>query len=283
MPLDLFRRLILPAATSLLGGCAALTNYVEPDGPRYAADHASRDALRAPGEALRVVSYNVQFGERIDEAIRELAERPELKDADVILLQEMDAEGVDAIARALHLSYVYYPASVHTNGRDFGNAILTPWRIRADRKVVLPHASPTNAQRRIAVRAEIETDRLTFAAYSVHTETPWLGLKARLEQARAVVEDAGDGLPAVIGGDFNTADPGSIAQTREIFARGHFEHVTGGVGGTKKTGPFNFGLDHVFTRGFEARAAGKIANNEASDHAPVWVELGAPSKVARLD
>ena len=46
-------------------------------------------------------------------------------DADVLLLQEMDAEGTRRVAAALGLSWVYRPAIHHrVTGRDFGEPAL---------------------------------------------------------------------------------------------------------------------------------------------------------------
>lgn len=262
------------ALATLAAGCGSLHNYTDPDGPRYSGSYAV--APDRPAEPLRVVSFNIKFGDAVDAAIEELSSA-ELAGADVILLQEMDAAGVDRLARALQLAYVYYPASVHKNGRDFGNAVLTRWSIQGDRKLLLPHQSPTNGQRRIAVETTIATDHGTLRAYSVHLETPWLGLRGRLDQARTVrdLAAAGEG-PVVIAGDFNTGDPGSLDQTRALFEDAGFVWATRGVGVTSIGGPFESALDHVFTRGLALENAGKRLT-QASDHLPVWVQLHVPS------
>lgn len=61
---------------------------------------------------LRIVSFNIKFGRRIDAAIEVLG-TGNLRGADVLALQEMDEVGVERIARALKLNYVYYPGSIH--------------------------------------------------------------------------------------------------------------------------------------------------------------------------
>lgn len=263
----------LLASALFFTGCGTLPNYTEAEGPRYSASYATQRV--SAGGPLKVVSFNIRFGEAIDAAIDELTHKAALSQADVILLQEMDATGVDRVARALGLAYVYYPASVHTNGRDFGNAVLTPWSITGDRKVLLPHESPANGQRRIAVETTIATDRGTIRAYSVHLETPWLGLRGRLDQARTVLEEAvALGGPLVIAGDFNTGDPGSLDQTRALFENAGFVWASRGVGATS-SGLFETALDHVFTRGLEPLQSGKEVTR-ASDHLPVWVDLRLP-------
>lgn len=274
----MWRILTFPCALLAAACGSALPNYTDRDGPRYSGSYARSD--RQLSEPLRVVSFNIKFGEAIDEAITELSQDEHLAQADVILLQEMDAAGVDRIARALELSYVYYPASSHRHGKDFGNAVLSRWPITGDRKVLLPHESPTNGQRRIAVEATIRTDRGELRAYSVHTETPWLGLRGRLDQAAEVLKHAGaNSGPIVVGGDFNTGDPGSLDETRALFEESGFLWASRGSGPTSPGTILNLTLDHVFTRGLAPLGAGSTFT-VASDHQPVWVELQLPREFA---
>jgi len=123
-------------------GCRAVLNYQSPLGPRYAGLPASAPggAPAVGNHALRVVTYNVQWGRRVERAINVLKTRAPLTDADIVVLQEMDAEGTRRIAEALGMGWVYYPAAVHPKrGSDFGNAILSRWPIVADEKQMLPH------------------------------------------------------------------------------------------------------------------------------------------------
>ena len=139
---SLSRSLAVAALVAASSACATRANFVDVAGPRYAADYARRRSApqRPSGAApergtLKVVSYNVRYGEKIEEAIDVLARTRELADAQVILLQEMNPQGVDRIARELGCDYVYYPASLRRSGRDFGNAVLTRGRIVADARV----------------------------------------------------------------------------------------------------------------------------------------------------
>jgi hypothetical protein len=95
--------LLLGLVASL--GCATATNYTEPNRPRYAGAHAEETRPAAsPDGALRVVTFNIEYAKRIDAALEALRSHPELRGADVIALQEMDAPGVERIARALALN-----------------------------------------------------------------------------------------------------------------------------------------------------------------------------------
>jgi endonuclease/exonuclease/phosphatase family metal-dependent hydrolase len=257
---------------ALSSACATKANYVEPAGPRYAADYSVSEGTTAA--TLKVVSYNVRYGLEVDEAIEVLARTPVLADADVVLLQEMHPFGVDRIARALDCSYVYYPASRRTSGRDFGNAVLTRGRIAEDEKVLLPHVNPFNRQSRIAVRTGLELGAHRLQAYSVHTETPYLNARKRTDQIETLLGSvSGDGGPCLIAGDFNTMGRGSLRSFDSSFAARGFERATAGCGSTFELGPVGFALDHVFVRGLEVVDAGVVAGAGASDHAPIWVEL----------
>lgn len=151
--------------------------------------------------------------------------------------------------------------------RDFGNAVLTRWPIIDDEKIILPHKNPVDGRQRIAVRAVIDTPVGILEAFSVHNETPWLGPRARLEQAQAVLQVAREAAGwAVIAGDFNTGDPGSLSATIELYAQEGFVWVSHHGGDELGT------LDNTFARQSASLASGSIATN-ASDHEPQWVRL----------
>ena len=216
-----------------------------------------------------MVTFNIKFGDEYERAGQELASDPRLSLADIVLLQEMDATRTDAIARQLGMAYVYYPGSVHTNGRDFGNAVLSRWPILSDSKLILPHRNPTDGRIRIAVQATVATPLGDVAAYSVHTETPWLGPRARLEQAGAVLDHArASELSSLAGGDFNTGDPGSLDQTVEMFRAGGFAWASSDAGDTAGS----YSLDHIFVRRLTPLVSGSVGT-QASDHRPSWAQL----------
>ena len=255
--------LLLAAIT----GCATARNYPDPAGPRFAGQYAGQ----APPRALRVVSYNVKYGRNVAAAAALLASDPRLKDADVIALQEMDEAGVDCIARRLGVNYVYYPAAVHpADHRNFGNAILSPWPIEEDAKLVLPHPGRFRKMRRIAVAATVRVwGELPVRVFSVHFETPGgLGPKAKRDQARAVVESAAAYPRVLVAGDFN--GHGFIG---DVFPAAGYLWLTRNVGHTIS----HFSWDHVLARGLrptDCASVGRVPNSfQASDHIPVWAEL----------
>ncbi len=263
---------IVAVLSGLLISCTREPNYLHPRGPRYAGDHTTSEP--SPRAALRVVSYNLLLGRKVDVAIAALRTEP-LAGADLVLMQEMDAAGVDRIARALGLRYVYYPASIK-KGRDWGNAILSRWPIRADHKVLLPHPDPYSNTRRIAVAATIDLGDDQLLVYSVHTNTPTLGMASRLEQLNAILVDAGDTSPAVIGGDFNTSDPGSKRKLLELLAKNNIRWASNRATASNSRLGVDFTLDFIFARGLVAGASGTFAGEAGSDHRPIWVVLRMP-------
>ncbi len=267
------RHALVLAVALACSGCELAENYLDPSGPRYSGNYADNAQPAAMADELRVVTFNIKFGEEYEAAAHELSSEPKLAAADVILLQEMDAPRTDAVARELAMNYVYYPGSVQDNGRDFGNAVLSRFPIVDDAKLILPHRNPMDGRIRIAVQATLSTPAGEVSAYSVHTETPWLGPRARLEQASAVRDHAlASDRSVIAGGDFNTSDPGSLDETVGLFRSSGFEWASSDSGDTAGA----FTLDHIFVRKLVAGANGSVST-QASDHRPEWALVGFAS------
>jgi endonuclease/exonuclease/phosphatase family metal-dependent hydrolase len=250
-----------------VSACATARNYTSVEGPRFDTRHGIPEARLAT--TVRVVTFNIKFGEKIDSAIDALAGSPRLRDLDILTLQEMDAEGVARIAEALSLNSVYFPSAVHPkSGRDFGNAVLSPWPIDGGRKVRLPYESRGQGLQRSATAATVLVGGRRVEAYSVHIETPFrLGGEARREQLHTVLDDARRVAgPVVIAGDMNSRGISTAAEEKGFLWTTRDVRNTAGW----------LDLDHVFVRGLvpSGPAAAGVAENEgASDHRPVWTDL----------
>ena len=258
---------LLVLALLATGACSNALNYADPAGPRYAGGFGGADA----DPALRIVTFNIKFSREIDRAIALFQKNHDLQNPDIIALQEMNNAGVDRIARALGMSYVYYPAAFHPQGSgDFGNALLVKGTIESDHKLILPHTSRLRHMLREAVAADVVVDGIRLRAYSVHLETPFqISASDRRDQARAILQDAARYPgPVVIAGDFNSRDV-----VGDVFGGAGFEWVTRDAGHTISF----FSWDHVFVRGLTLKAPPRkgivLNNNGASDHLPVWAEL----------
>jgi endonuclease/exonuclease/phosphatase family metal-dependent hydrolase len=261
------RTLALALALLAAAGCSKALNYADPSGPRYAGRFAGVDA----DPNLRIVTFNIKFSREIDRAIELFQKNHDLQNPDIIALQEMNNAGVDRIARALGMSYVYYPSAFHPQASgDFGNAILVKGTIEGDHKLLLPHPGRFRHLLRCAVAADVVVDGRRVRVYSVHLETPFqISASDRRDQARAIVDDAARYVgPVVVAGDFNSRDV-----VGDTFGAAGFQWVTKDAGRTISF----FAWDHVFVRGLVMREPPKrgivLNNNGASDHLPVWAEL----------
>jgi endonuclease/exonuclease/phosphatase family metal-dependent hydrolase len=275
---------VLASAVASGPGCAAVQNYLDVSGPRYASDAAPEPNLArlVPAEAaqgLRIVTFNIKFARQIERAIDLLRAEDPLREADVIALQEMDAPGVERIARALGMAYVYYPAAVHPRGgKDFGNAVLVRGLIEEDHKLILPHAGRFGGMRRIAVSVTARVEGRRLRVYSTHLGTPKeVSPAARQAQVAAILEDArGADAPVVVAGDCNAR--GGVAAA---FRAAGFRWPTEDVGRTISL----FSWDHVFVRGLDGEPrlrSGAVDSRGASDHRAVWVEFPLVPEAARV-
>lgn len=256
-------RSVLAVALVALG-CRSF-NYDNQLGPRYASLERPLAAPTAT-DTVRLVTFNIQYAIHIDRAITLLRSSPQLRDADIVTLQEMDAPGVRVIAESLAMSYVYYPATIeHKTHRDFGNAILSRWPIVADEKILLPHLARFERTRRIATAATIAVRGVPLRVYSVHLGTRFeIGPGSRRDQARAILADAAAYPRVVISGDMNSKGIGRL-----IRAAG-FDWPTERNPHTR----WIFNWDHIFLKGLAAgdSLGTGVARDTigASDHRPVW-------------
>lgn len=251
-------------------GCFTGHNYLSPAGPRYAGPVPTTAATAVADHVLQVATFNIERGEKIHRALQVIRNNAELADADILLLQEMDAAGTERIARALGMGWVYYPAT-RRRGRGFGNAILSRWPIEADEKLLLPHGSILGGTRRIATVATVRVEGEDVRVYSVHLATPVNQTAGdRVDQMEAVLADASSYPLVVIGGDLNS---------RSIAEHGLWEGYTWLTRAGPRTTWFAR-VDHILTKGFlppSSDVSGTIRDNRgSSDHLPVWARVEMP-------
>jgi endonuclease/exonuclease/phosphatase family metal-dependent hydrolase len=249
--------------------------HLKPSKLRFAGGHSSGGS---ESKALRIVTFNVKFSRHIDRAIELFRASETLHGLDILALQEMDEAGVEQIARRLGLNYVYYPAHIHkAHGKNFGNALLSPWAIVADEKILLPHPGRAKTVPRIAVACTLQVGRRRLRVYSLHLGTA-LEIRPgqRRDQVKTVLEHAG-------------GFPGSVIVVGDMNARGigRFVERHGYCWATKpvRRTISLFAWDHIFLRGFDMNQVSEIGvvrnNHKASDHKPVWITLRLDKKPAR--
>ena len=254
------------AAAAAIAACARATNLLNPTTPAFSGEYAPRIPDTSTASPIRIVTFNIKLGRRIDRAI-EVLRSDSLRAADIIALEEMDDAGVDRLARALHLNYVYYPGSIHpTDHRYFGPAVLSRWPIERSWKLFLPHKSRLRHQQRTATVAELRLRGRRIRVYAVHLETPFrFSDAAREDQVRTILDDASgfDG-PVVIAGDFNSYGIGPF------LVRHGYRWLTPRLDPTISI----FSWDHIFVRRLSPAppvSAGVVRQvHSASDHRPVW-------------
>jgi endonuclease/exonuclease/phosphatase family metal-dependent hydrolase len=252
-------------------GCRTGRNYPEAASPRYAGSASAQPAL-SRGDTIHVVSFNVEFSQEVVRAIRVLRTTSVLRDADIVLLQEMTAPASKAIADSLRMSYVYYPAIYNRLARrDVGNAVLSRWPIVEDAKLILPAHSRYAKTQRIATAATVRFRGRSIRVYSTHLGTPAdLSHANRAEQLRFIIADAARYEHVILGGDMNSKDIGSVA------AELGYVWPTQSIPASN-----NFGrLDHIFFKGLaplRGPTAGTVRiASYISDHHPIWATAVLP-------
>jgi endonuclease/exonuclease/phosphatase family metal-dependent hydrolase len=224
-----------------------------------------------------VGSYNIQYGQNLDQAIEDLRANPWLADADVLLLQEMGPEGTERVARELGYDFVYYPATRHPeHDQPFGNAVLSKVAIRQHYFVALPVQSPFPVTSRIAVVAQLDTRPEPIVVVSLHSSTVVVSREIRLEQYTSIRDSLTRYQgPVVIGGDFNTPTYDDVRLLRARMRESDYRHVrpdgdTAHLPRWQEVLDVQAELDHFFYRKLELRRNGVAAGATASDHYPIW-------------
>lgn len=254
-------------------------NHLGLHAPFFAANHAVEAESGPPsgGEepaAINVVSYNIFYGRNIAGAIDDLVAIQSQRRLDILLLQEMDESGTDAIASALRLNYVYYPSAVASHHqRNFGNAVLALWPLEAPEKLLLPHRSLTTRMVRTATKVNVRLGARLVVAISAHTETIFTWPSYRRAQHLAVGSAGGESAShVVVGGDFNTVNAADGKRLRQVFAERGLQHVSA-EGPTLVKRGVRVTADHIFARGFVVAGAGIFSGAQGSDHRPLWTCL----------
>ena len=233
---------------------------------------------------MRVVSWNIELAERLGIAENELTKLGELKDADVILLQEMDPSGTQKLADSLGMSSVYgAPATHPKTGKPFGNAVLSRWPMRGRVELLLPGTARVQGQPRSVVGTTVDFAGTHVQVYSVHLETVLLSLRQRVVQARTAAAHIASSAPnpVVLGGDFNSASARSMSAFDAVLASAGLDRATN-ADATFHRFRRGYRLDHIYTRGATATESGVAGRATASDHSPIWAHIevgrGRPAK-----
>jgi endonuclease/exonuclease/phosphatase (EEP) superfamily protein YafD len=267
-----FYWVVILAAAS---GCAHETHLTQADIRLYS--ELGDVVQRSMPDSLVCVSYNIEYGEKLENALADLTDHPRLKNPDILMLQEMDSEGVALLAARLGMNFAYYPSFIHPHhGKLFGTAVLSPWPLSEPGHLLLPHPNPLSDNRRTALAVDILIGSRTVRAVSVHLSTLSVDFEDRLEQATLVGDSlVADTGPAIIAGDFNSGSPREGILFRRVFRKAGFREARLPVERTATGGPLDWlgiklKLDRIYYRELEMISSGSPGESTASDHFPVW-------------
>jgi len=205
---------------------------------------------------IRVVAWNIERGIHVDAIISILREQPALRNADVLLLSELDwgmaRTGNRFIAReiasALGMNYVFAPCYMalskgagiekDSDGENaeslHGIAVMSRYPLSNVEVVALPNGKDKmmGAEKRLgslrAIMANVLHPLGTFKAVSLHLDSHSSQAHRHLQMCR-VLDRLGrsPSLPVIIGGDWNTSTHDSSSATLAIL--GYFRRVLMGV------------------------------------------------------
>jgi endonuclease/exonuclease/phosphatase family metal-dependent hydrolase len=257
-------------------------NFIDQDGPRYAQLNLAPKISDIPN-IMKVVSYNIALGENFDLVEEILKNNSNLANADIVCLQEMSRQGTEHLAKSLNYNYIYYPSAIHPgSNKDFGQAILTKWEIKEDKKVLLPFNENDKYIKlnRAAVKAVVLIGQKQVWVFSTHLGVV-ISPQQRQAQARAILNSMPDTTQyCIIAGDFNTYAYAHNKAILKTFGDAGFSAPTKNCGWTYKYWYLlnrKATLDYIFTKGMTIKNAGKVMDRRPSDHFPIWAELEFPN------
>ncbi len=267
------RALIFFACLTLLGGGFLGLLYAN----RRPAAAPARAVWSPPAKPVRVVSYNILHSQR---GIGRVVEEVRRLNPDFVLLQEVEKRDLSQMTRELGmLPPAVYHASENLAGprASWGNAILSKHRLYEGGSI----PNPGGGSFGVWATASIEDRKFVVAC--VHLAATWKADPAHLiesgnarwkELSNLVAAWHGRGSPPiVVGGDFNQIPMGNnyALMTREWSdALG----VLGKDQTTFKAGLLRTRIDYFMVSKGWGVAAGDVVESDASDHKPIWVEVG---------
>ncbi len=169
---------------------------------------------------LKVVAFNARSGRAIDKMLQRL-KRPPLNHPQIILLSEMDwhvrrsgwRETAAELAAALDMSFAYI-GEFGISRRSgppvsfIGNAILSAWPLADVRVLPLSRALLRSRDHRLVgapagLTGTIVVNRRTIVLGVAHLNSRWDPAGRDLQMSQ-FLRQMPPGIPAIIGGDFNT-------------------------------------------------------------------------------
>lgn len=252
----------------------------------------------APGETVRVTTFNLHRGEDVTGIVRAIQEDDAISQSDILLFQEIRdypsevASRTSRIAEALGMAYVYAPAK-EVEGGTHGLAILSRFTLENISVMELPAGELiVDNERRIALASDIQmTGQLTgsrLRLINVHLDTR-LNANERILQLRPAVIDAPE--PSLVAGDFNSnpliwafnaipilplTPTGGTDQSLILddYMRSiRMATPTVHFGATVDFPILEPRLDSIYLRGLNSGEGAVERDVTVSDHWPLWLDI----------
>ncbi len=236
---------------------------------------------------FKVATFNIHMepGAKVATAI---SGDPGLRDADVIVLQEVRRRGTGCsgaceIGRRLGYYSLYAPGHAKDDS-DYGVAILSKAPITSAQILELPFFNVHfNGGRRAVLMATVQHAGRPITVYAVHLDNR-LDVGDRRTQMLPVLEHAKQRpTPVVIAGDFNTSPFTWIDHVIPVLTTtqdNHFERLVRKHGfdtPVTRSGPthryIGMKLDAIYTRGFSTKRFATARASDVSDHLALWATL----------
>jgi endonuclease/exonuclease/phosphatase family metal-dependent hydrolase len=251
-------------------------------------------ALAAERE-LRVASFNIHHGVGLDGVLdlARIAAVVEQTGAGVVGLQEVDnhwsarSNFVDqatwlAERLGMHVAFGANldldPPAPGAPRRQFGTAILSAYRIRAQTNTLLPR--PLGGEQRGLLEVLTKVRGIPVRVFNTHLQhDSQVERLAQVDQIRQVLSTANESV--ILLGDLNaTPDTPEIAGLTDLLVDAW---VTAGVGDgfTFDAATPHARIDYVMSSGNVVARTAAVLTTDAADHLPVVADLALPGQKLR--
>jgi endonuclease/exonuclease/phosphatase family metal-dependent hydrolase len=253
---------------------------------------AYRRFMTAPGDALRVMTFNIRHGNGLDRRVdlRRAVRVIRAAEPDVVGLQEVDRHFsgrsgfLDQSTRlagvlGMHLAYGANldldPPAAGRPRRQFGNAVLSRHPVLGAENILLPRSG--GHEQRGLLRVEIAAGSRRWRVCTTHLQPN--APAERLTQARAIADRIGgaDDHLQVLLGDLNATPAEPELRVLTAVLADAWPGAGRGRGATFPAPLPYRRIDYVLhSAGCRARAAavvGSLSARVASDHLPVIADL----------
>lgn len=244
---------------------------------------------------LKVVAWNMEYSRNLDDQIATLTTHPDLADADVYLLNEVDRcsarngvrRAARELARAIGGQYVYGIEFVEldvgrTIGGDTGQAIVS--RRPLSGAALLCHSAQSDWLQdegeprlgsRVVLHADLPVGDELVRVWAVHLESDDILGEKRAVQSKELLDESqrlACDRPQIIAGDFNAWY--ARAPELVVLKDAGFVDALEALGDTARTHDSGRRLDYLFARGpFEILEGAVLRDVTTSDHFPLFVTL----------